>query len=145
MKLRDLESQYPGFGFEYAVNGVTRTDLFDQFYDLTMNDIDQISTEEAMYLTKGEVVLVRSKSLPEEGDHFILITGHPIEKEHGIRPQTITFPATQNSILLDIFDKKGENVILLKLGLEAKQTFHKFNNISIKGKEIFVKSDLIIS
>lgn len=145
MKQQDYESQYPGQGFEMFLSGVKRTDLFDQFYDLTLNDIDQITTEEAMYLCVGSVIMVRSKSLPEEGDHFILITGKPVQKDHGFRPQTITFPAQQNSILLDIFDKPGMNVVLLKLGREATETFHRFNNITVDKGQIYLKTELIIS
>ena len=83
--------------------------------------------------------------MPDKGDHFIVVVGPPVEKDHGIRPETIDFPAKQNSLLLDLYDGPGTNVILLKLTLDAKQEFHKFNGISMNGREINFHSSCIIS
>jgi len=105
--------------------------MFDQIYDLKLSDVVPITTEQAMHLRPTDVVLVRSKSLPEIGDHFMLVTGHAVKKDHGIRPQTAVFPATQNSILLDVFDQQCRPVVLLKLNNEATQAFLDYYKIHL--------------
>lgn len=108
-----------------AATGVT----FDDVYDLRMNEVKHIGTQEAQYLRRGDVLLVRSKSVPDLGDHYIIVTGRPVQKEHGIRPQTVDFPAMQNSPLLDMYDTRGEHVVLLKLNTQATSAFYKHYNI----------------
>ncbi len=150
MKTKDLESEYPGMGFEMFMNGAviprSKFDIFDDIYDLKVSDVKKISTLQGQYLLPGEVLLVRSTSLPELGDHYILVVGKPIKKDHGIRPETITYPAMQNSPLLDVFDNNSEKVILLKLNKEARNCFYLFNNIKTdaEGKLLF-KNELIIN
>ncbi len=96
---------------------------FDDVYDLRFNEVIPITTEQAIHLHKTDVVLVRSRSLPDMGDHYIVVTGHAVQKDHGVRPQTAVFPAMPNSPLLDMYDTPGTNVVLLKLNNTATQAF----------------------
>jgi hypothetical protein len=104
---------------------------FDDHYDLRYDQVKPVTTEEAMHLRRTDVLLVRSKSLPEMGDHYVVITGHAVQKDHGIRPQTAVFPAMANSPLLDMYDEPGSNVVLLKLNNEATQEFLNFYAIHL--------------
>lgn len=96
---------------------------FDDAYDLRFSEVKRISTQEGMYLRRSDVILVRSKALPHLGDHYAVVTGHSVVKEHGLRPDMIIFPAMPNSPLLDMFDGPNENVIILKLNNEATLAF----------------------
>lgn len=111
-------------------------EFFDDFFEYDAMDFRQITGKEAMYARKGDVILVRSLNVPEYGDHYIVITGAPVMKEHGLRPQDVAIPAPTN-ILLDKHEPKN-GVILLKLNDRARVAFHKFHDISLnKGEVVF--------
>jgi len=105
--------------------------MFDDHRDMTVSDVSEITTLQAMSLRLSDVILVRSKSLPHLGDHYAIITGHSIMKPHGLRPQMMVFPALQNSPLLDVFDEPGKNAIILKLSNSATQDFMNFYGLRI--------------
>lgn len=85
---------------------------------LSENNVTQIDTKQAMYLQKGDTLLVRSKTVPELGDHFITVTGPVVQKPHGLRPQTITIPIPGNHHpLLDKYNYTN-GVIALKLNVQ---------------------------
>lgn len=113
-------------------------EFFEDVKHLTPTDLIPITSQEAMYLRKGEVVLVRSTNVPELGDHYIVITGHPIVKPHGLRPQEIAIQAPHAGQLLDFYgdkyDRKG--LTLLQLKPEAAKTFREFHQIEIKDGEV---------
>jgi len=107
----------------------------DKFY-MDVDDVKQLTTFEANYLPIGEVIMVRSANVTEMGDHFAVISG-PIEnKEHGVRPQTISIAMSPNGInMLDLFEPKN-GVIILKLSSKMRDAFHNFHDARVVGKEI---------
>lgn len=105
--------------------------IFDDHRDMTVSDVTELTTLQAMSLRLSDVILVRSKSLPHLGDHYAIITGHSVMKPHGLRPQMMVFPAMQNSPLLDVFDEPGKNVVILKLSNAATQDFMNFYGLRI--------------
>lgn len=112
-----------------------KVEYFDHKFHMKMDDVKQISAHDGMYLRKGDVVLVRSASVPEYGDHYIVITGPSIMKEHGMRPQERAIYAPDGSCLLDLFEPVN-GLTLLKLGEKAKAAFHEFHDINIKDGEV---------
>lgn len=104
---------------------------------LEKKDVEQIDTSKAMYLRCGEVVIVRSESLPELGDHVAIITGTPVLKPHGLRPQTVQFKAPrQYTNLLSRFGYYN-GVIALRLRPEKLSEFMAENSIVIKEGRVF--------
>jgi hypothetical protein len=101
---------------------------------MTVDDVTRITSKDGLYLKKGEVVMVRSSNVPDYGDHFIVITGHPIMKDHGLRPQDVAIQASTNGIsLLDLFDMEM-GLTLLKLKKDARQAFHDFHGITMNSQ-----------
>lgn len=102
-------------------------------FQLTQTDINRIMPIEGMYLRPGDVCLVRSENVP--GDHFIIVTGPPEQKDHGLRPQTITIPITGD--FLDEY-KSVHGVVLLKLNTEKSKEFLKVQGYRlVDGKVLF--------
>lgn len=105
---------------------------------LTKEDVSRIDSRQGFYLPKGEVVLVRSTNVPDYGDHYIVIIGHPVVKEHGLRPQDRAFPTTSaDTGLLDEFPLRM-GLTLLRLNPEARDRFHEFHGIEmVDGNVVF--------
>lgn len=103
---------------------------FEDYYGLNENHFKPITAQEGLYLRDGEVALVRSTNVPEYGDHYIVITGRPVVKEHGLRPQDIAIGAGPNigAVLDDIEPRMG--LTLLKLNPAATAAFHSFHGIT---------------
>ena len=98
-----------------------------EYYDDThIPQVKQISSREGLYLPNGEVVLVRSLNVPEYGDHYIVITGRPIVKDHGLRPQEIAIGAKKT--ILDQYPMLN-GTTLLQLLPESRDEFLKFHNL----------------
>lgn len=98
---------------------------------MTVDDVEQITTFQALYLQVGEVLMVRSANVPVMGDHFAIISG-PIEnKEHGVRPQTISIATSPNGYqMLDLFEPLN-GVILLKLKPHMRDLFHAYHGAAV--------------
>lgn len=107
---------------------------FDDVFHPTTKDVIRIASHQAMYARKGDVILVRSTNVPEYGDHYIVITGHPIVKPHGLRPQEVAIAAPTNT-LLDRYEPIM-GLTLLKLDERATKAFHAFHNIKMVGGEV---------
>lgn len=104
-----------------------------EHYTLNPENVKQITGLEAMYALIGTVIAVRSINVPEYGDHYIMITGAPIMKPHGLLPMDIEIPAgPQLSEVLDKFTPTN-GVILLQLNTEETQNFLNFHNIEYYG------------
>lgn len=113
---------------EHTRDGMDNTFTLEQWSELSSSDVTQISSKDGLGLKTGSVVLVRSLNVPEYGDHFIIITGPPVTKEHGIRPQDISIMASsQHTEILNKFPLTM-GLTLLKLSDEAAQKFHEFHN-----------------
>jgi hypothetical protein len=109
---------------------------FDDNYNMDVTDVDQINTEQAMYLRIGDVVMVNSLNVPELGPHFIVVVGGLVAKPHGIKPETVSMPASKESIsLLDLYDPYN-GVVALKLRSRAKEAFYAFYGITSVGDNI---------
>lgn len=114
---------------------------FEDEYPINADDVTQISSKQGMYLPNGEVVMVRSTNVPEYGDHFIVITGKPVVKSHGLRPQDVAIMTSPNGIsLLDLFEPRM-GLTLLKLNTNMKKLFHEFHGIKmVNGEVVFPKA-----
>jgi len=100
---------------------------FEEWYDLR-GHLQRITSQEAMYSAPGTVILVRSNNVPEYGDHYIYITGAPVQKEHGIRPQDQPIEAPLTKRILDEYHPE-QGLILLKLDKETTNHFVKFHGL----------------
>lgn len=103
-------------------------------FELNPSSVRQITTDEFIQLAQGEVVLVRSSNVSTLGDHFVIIAGPVVQKEHGLRPQVMVISALDPH-LLDFF-KPVNGVIALLLDQEAKEFFHWWFNIRMKGTRV---------
>lgn len=114
------------------------SEFFEDVHHLSFKDVTPITGLDAMYLPKGEVVLVRSDNVPELGDHYIVITGHPIVKPHGLRPQEIAIQAPHANVLLDFYGDVDvyQGLTLLRLLPDAKKRFHEFHGIEMQNGEV---------
>lgn len=105
---------------------------------MTIDDVEHIDALKGLYLQKGDVALVRSTNVPEYGDHFIIITGHPVMKEHGFRPQEFSIMASANdTALLNQFPMKT-GLTLLKLNKKVAEDFLAFHNITVENGEVIL-------
>lgn len=111
---------------------------FEDVYKLDETNTKRITSKEGMYLQKGEVALVRSSSVPEFGSHFIVVTGHPVMKDHGMRVQTVTLSAPHDTLLSNYPD--DETLVMLKLNKEATAAFLEFHGITKDNDEIIFPS-----
>lgn len=90
--------------------------------------VKRIHTMDTMSLPIGSVLLIRSDNVAGLGDHFIIITGPPVLKPHGLRPQTVAFDAPLASAILNKHEKESGAIVLLLEDALAKE-FHEFHAI----------------
>ena len=106
---------------------------FEDYYGIDSTAFEPITTEQAMYSRKGDVILVRSTNVPDYGDHYIVITGAPVMKAHGLRPQDHSIPALGNNskFILDSYDDvlATKGVVLLRLKRSWLENFNSFHNL----------------
>ncbi len=112
-----------------------KVEYFDDYHALLPTEVKQITGKEAMYSRIGDVILVRSTNVPEYGDHYIVITGAPVMKEHGLRPQDVAIYAPTAKDILDKFEPTT-GVTLLRLNDTTKALFHRFHGIEIDGGQV---------
>lgn len=124
---------------EYNRDGRDNTFTVRHFSDenpITVNDVTQITSQDGMYLQPGEIVLVRSTNVPEYADHFIVILGPPVQKEHGLRVQDWAIMASeQDTQLLDSVPMKM-GLTLLKLTPEMRDKFLSFHDITVINRKV---------
>lgn len=108
-----------------------KVERFEEFVTLDPQMFTRISSKEGMYLKPGEVVLVRSSNVPEYLDHWIVVTGSPVMKEHGMRVQDHSVPSTASK-LLDIYD--DQRLVLLKAKPFLTSLFLNFHKIELPKK-----------
>lgn len=116
-------------------NGFT-VQYFEDVYPLSDQEFHPLDSKQAMYSPIGTVILVRSTNVPEYGDHYIVITGTPVLKAHGFRPQDRAIQAhgKATEILDDAAFYNG--VKLLKLSKEATKDFHQFHGIQVVNNRV---------
>jgi len=124
---------------EHTRDGRDNSFEVEYFEDRHVFDVDLISAQEGLALKKGEVVLVRSANVSEYGDHFIVITGHPVMKPHGLRPQDRAFIAPHAKRFIDMYEenpRRPKGLTLLKLNDEGRRAFHEFHGITMVNGEV---------
>lgn len=109
-------------------------EYFDQFNTLTMSDVTRISREECMQSTMGDVILAKSSKVPEYGEHYIVIIGHPVKKGKDMRSHHVALPANYNTLLSKFDDK--EEAVLLKLSGAMAEKFRSFHGITVNKKHV---------
>ena len=81
------------------------------------------------------MALVRSGTVPQYGDHYIVITGAPVLKPHGLRPQDVAIQAPDVK-LLDEYRPLQMGLILLKFEEPAASDFLEFHGIEVKNGRV---------
>lgn len=109
---------------------------FEGTFDLA-GHLTQLTPQEGItQLRIGDVALVRSTNVADYGDHYIVVTGAPVLKAHGLRPQERSIIAgPEESALLDGY-KPVMGATILKLSPEARAAFHEFHAIRVDGNEV---------
>lgn len=98
-----------------------------EYFDVNPKELKQVNGHDAMYSRVGDVILVRSQNVPEYGDHYIIIVGRPVQKEHGLRPKDVSVLAgPQGTAILDQYSPMN-GLTLLKLSDEEKKRFLEFH------------------
>jgi hypothetical protein len=116
---------------------------FETVYNMNDDDVCRVQIKDAMYSRRGTVLLVRSSNVPDMGDHFFIVTGQNVMKEHGLRPQGVAIESIASSILDDYQEIDG--FVLLKLSDEASNAFLEFHGIEVVGNEIKTSYELVNS
>lgn len=96
-------------------------------------NLTQLSAQQGIVqLRTGDVALVRSSNVSEYGDHFIVITGSPVIKEHGLRPLDVAIATPCLSGVLNKY-QPIQGLTLLKLNDTLRDAFLAFHNITVDG------------
>lgn len=111
-----------------------RVEHFDDVYTLTEADVRPLTPQQGLSLQPGDVALVRSKNVPEYGVHYIVITGRPVLKLHGLRPQDVAIAAPNNQLIKNW--NEDEPLTLLKLDQLSKAAFLEFHGIKMVGGQV---------
>lgn len=109
----------------------------EHFKEIDACSVSQINGDEGRQLQIGDVALVRSTNVKEYGDHYIVIVGPNVLKDHGLRPMDVAIQAgVPGSSVLDQFQPGPDGLILLKLSKEAKERFFEFHGITMAGERM---------
>lgn len=114
--------------------------------NLHRQNVVQLRPDQFMTLENGQVALVRSETVKDLGDHFVVITGPPVLKTHGMRPETLTISShsESDSQLLDVYDPIGGVIILLLQTKEATQ-FRYDHGIGLVHGEVIYPKKLVVN
>jgi hypothetical protein len=110
-----------GFSVEYYENA----------FGINQHEVTQITAQQGLELKIGDVALVRSQNVPEYGDHYIVITGRPVLKQHGLRPMDVAIHTRHIDAAATL--NKFEPIMgltLLKLNDVAARSFRSFHGIT---------------
>lgn len=121
---------------EHTRDGRDNGFVVEHFKDSRLMDdenLTQLSAQEGInQLRTGDVALVRSSNVSEYGDHFIVITGSPVIKEHGLRPLDVAIATPCLSGVLNKY-QPIQGLTLLKLNDTLRDAFLAFHNITVDG------------
>lgn len=107
-----------------------------EWFDCDSHDLEQIGIPQSLRMIPGNVCLVRSSNVPDLGDHYIIVTGKPVMKPWGLRPQEHVIGAPNMTELLDKYKPVG-GLTLLRLHPFAQKEFLKHHGIKlVKGEVI---------
>lgn len=112
---------------------------FEDTYKLNEDDFIRITGQDGIYLQEGDVVLVSSSNAPEYGTHYIIVTGPPVMKEHGMRPQDIVIPAKVDYIK-ELNRTPVNGLVLLKMRKYLAMGFLEFHQIKMDKDSIILPS-----
>ena len=110
----------------------------DSIYPTREGDVTRINAQQALHSKIGDVILVRSTNVPFYGDHYIIITGRPVMKRHGMRPQDIAIPVGADGVTHKLLDENPPlmGVSLLKLSDEAAERFLSYHYMMLRSNKI---------
>lgn len=97
----------------------SRIDNLNNF-EIDSSQVQRISPEKAMNARVGDVFLVRSPALSGLSDHFLLIIGGLVQKAHGLRPESLNFPADKDTPLSAF----GDELVILALDDTSRLAFY---------------------
>ena len=121
---------------EHTRDGKDNKFEVEEFRAIDSSEVTRLTSKEGMYLQPGDVALVRSLNVPEYGDHFLVVTGHPVVKPHGLRVQDKSVRASvQHTELINKYPLKT-GLTLLKLNKEVAKEFLDFHGITVKGSNV---------
>lgn len=99
-----------------------------------------ISLGGTLHLPPGEVILVRSATTKDLGDHFYVITERPHQKKAGMRPVGRAIQASEDfSKLLDAVEPQEGGVQILRLMPEVRDWFLEWHGIQVEKNIVFPK------
>lgn len=108
---------------------------------ITSDDVLQIDGNEGRRMQIGDIALVRSANVPQYGDHYIVVTGRPVVKDHGLRPQDVAIQAPPSiAALLDQYQSTTGGLVLLKLKPAMAAAFRAFHGIKIEGGRVIFQA-----
>lgn len=113
-----------------------KVERFGDHIGLDGTDFKQINSEEGRKLPVGAVCLVRSANVPDYGDHYIVITGPAMLKEHGLRPDDVAIHAPDGTRILNCFKPCHMGLILLRMKPYIEKAFLSFHGIKLTGKQV---------
>lgn len=141
--VHNFEAIVPSVSLHYVAehtrdgrDNMFQVEHFHTEHPLSRADVTQITGEEGRRLQVGDVALVRSKNVPDYGDHYIVITGAPELKPHGLRPADVAIAAPDTAQFLDWHPPLQMGLSLLKLSKDAAATFLWFHGIHVQGKTV---------
>jgi hypothetical protein len=119
-------------------NGFTVEEFAFKHISFQLDKLVPISLGATLKLLPGEVILVRSSTTKDLGDHFYVINGAPREKAVGMRPVGRAIQASADfSNLLDAIEPQPGDVRVLRLMPELRDWFLEWHGIQIQKQLIF--------
>lgn len=122
---------------EHTRDGRDNRLLVEEF-PLQREDVIETTVSDVIAKNRiGEVYLVRSETVKEYGDHYIVITGGNVVKSYGLRPQEVAIHVSGVGAgwLLNEY-KPTLGVVVLKLNEEATARFLEFHAITVEGNNV---------
>lgn len=122
---------------EHTRDGRDNQFIVERFNQIDSSDINHVSPSEFTVNAKvGDVAIIRSSNVPDYGDHFIIVTGSPILKPHGLRVQERSIWAPNMDRLLNKYEPDPvSGVTILKLDNNIKDEFLNFHSILLNDKK----------
>jgi len=105
-----------------------------------LEDFVAISLNATLKLMPGDVILVRSNTTKDLGDHFYVITDAPRQKKAGLRPVGTAIQASEDfSKLLDTVEPQGDNIRIMRLMPRVRDWFLEWHGIRVQKTLVFPK------
>ena len=102
---------------------------FGEIFTVSATQLEQVGKDEAVNCPVGTVFLIRSKNVEAYGDHWMVIAGPKILKDHGLRPMDWSIHAPEMSSMLDDYKPSEMGLIALRLKHAAAEEFLQFHGL----------------